>query len=59
MYAAEPESGTSDGWIIDHVTTNMASAGILWHVCLVVGRARLWWIFDRCCEDLLPEEQQI
>ena len=41
MYAVEPESGISDGWIIDHVTPNMGSAGIPWQVCLVLGRAML------------------
>jgi hypothetical protein len=59
MYAAERESGISDGWIIDHVTPNMASAGIPRQVCLVLGRAMLWRIFDRCGEDLVPPEQRI
>ena len=57
MYAVERESGISDGWIIDHVTHNMASAGIQQQVCLVLGRAMLWQIFDRCGEDLVPQEQ--
>ena len=57
MYALERELGVSDGWIIDHVTPNMASAGIPQQVCLVFGRAMLWRIFDRCGEDLVPPEQ--
>ena len=59
MYAVERESGISDGWIMDHVTPNMASAGIPRQVCLVLGRAMLWRIFDRCGEDLVPPEQRI
>jgi hypothetical protein len=57
MYDVKLESGISDGWIIDHVTPNMASAGIPRQVCLVLGGAMLWRLFDKYDEDLVPPEQ--
>ena len=57
MYAVERESDISDGWVIDHVTPNMASHGIPRQVCLVIGQAMLWRIFDTCGDDLVPHEQ--
>ena len=58
VYAIEPESGISDRWILDHVTPNMANHGIPHQVCLVLGRAMLWRIFDMCSDDLVPREQR-
>ena len=37
VYAFEPQSGKSDGWMLDHVTPNMVSHGIPHQVCLVLG----------------------
>ena len=58
VYAIEPESDISDGWILYHITPNMASHGIPWHVCLVLGQAMLWRVFDLCGSDLVPSKQQ-
>ncbi len=58
-YKVELLSGISDGWILDHVTPNMARCGIPRDVCLVLGRAMLWRIFDRSGEDLVPSAQRM
>ena len=57
-YEVVPESGISDGWIIDHVTPFRASSGISREVCLLFGRAMLWRIFDTCRDSLVPNEQK-
>ncbi len=59
FFAVLPESGISDGWILDHVTPNMARSGIPRQVCLVLGKAMLWCVFDSCGDDLVPSEQSI
>ena len=57
--AVLPESGIRDGWILDHVTPNMARSGIPHQVCLVLGKAMLWHVFDSCGDDLVPSEECI
>ena len=57
-YQVIKESGITDGWIMDHVVPNMARFGISREVCLVLGRAMLWRIFDNSGDDLVPVEQK-
>ena len=58
-YKVELLSGISNGWILDHVTPNMAQCDIPRDVCLVLGRAMLWRIFDRSGEGLVPSAHRV
>jgi hypothetical protein len=51
----EGASGISDQWILDYVVPNMVRGGVPRQVCLVLGRAALWRIFDPSGNNLVPE----
>ncbi len=57
-YLVLEASGITDQWILDYVVPNMARAGISRQVCLVLGRAILWRMFDPSGDELIPEEQR-
>lgn len=43
---------------MEHVTPNMVRCGVAREVCLVLGRAMLWRVFDSSGELLVPEDQK-
>ena len=57
-YEVDKDSGISDCWILDYVVPNMFKAGIPHQVCLVLGHAVLWRMFDPSGENLVPEEHR-
>jgi hypothetical protein len=57
-YEVDKDSGISDCWILDYVVPHMLEAGILCQVCLVLGRAVLWRMFDPLGENLAPKEHR-
>lgn len=54
----DEESCITDCWILDHITPHMARCGIPREVCLILGRAMLWRMFDSSGDELVPAEQK-
>ena len=55
-YLIDEDLGITDQWILDYVVPYMFQAGIHCQVCLVLGCAILWRIFDPSGDDLAPDE---
>jgi hypothetical protein len=45
-YLPKDGSGVTDEWFRDHVTPNLVAAGVPPQVCVVLGRAILWKVFE-------------
>ena len=50
-YFVREESGVSSEWILEHVTPHMVAAGIPRQVCIVLGRALLWKVWEAAQGD--------
>ena len=53
-YEIDPLSVVSDNWILNYVVPNMVRHGLPHEVCIIVGRAVLFRVFDRTGEDAVP-----
>ena len=54
-YCVNENSGISDDWILTHVVPNMYAYGIDKQVCIVLGRALLFRVFDASGAYLPPK----
>lgn len=57
-YVLNKDSGISNDWLIEHIVPHMAAYGIDPHVCLVLGRALLWALFDETQVLRIPEPRR-
>ena len=46
VYSAREESGISSKWILDHVVPHRRMVGIPFQVCIVLGQAMLWKVWE-------------
>ena len=51
-YFVREDSGISDAWIVDHVVPNMVRGGVPRQVCIVLGRALLWKVWEAAMGDV-------
>ena len=51
-YFVRDDSGVSSDWILEHVTPHMFAANIPRQVCIVLGRALLWKVWEAAHGDL-------
>ena len=60
VYCVLEASGVTDGWILAHIVPNMRAHGIQRQVCVVLGRALLWRLFDssRDSATAIPEHKR-
>jgi hypothetical protein len=54
-YQVNPLSGISAEWILQHVVPNMVRYGIHPQVCIVLGTAVLWALFDTVQRERFPD----
>ena len=57
-YVIHPQSGICDQWILDHIVPNMKTDGVDDQVCIVLGRAVLWALFDPVQSLRIPEHRR-
>ena len=58
-YEVEEASGITDQWVLDYVVPHMCESGeVPRQVCLVLGRAALWRLFDPSGDNIVPEEMR-
>lgn len=57
-YVVHPDSGISEQWILHHIVPHPRDYGIDPQVCLVLGRAVLWALFDPIQRRRIPEHRR-
>lgn len=58
-YEVEGGSGITDQWVLDFVVPHMFESGeVPRQVCLALGRAALWRLFDPSGDNIVPEEMR-
>ena len=50
-YEINQLSGITDDWILEHVVPCIVSHGLPWQVCIIIGCAVLFQLYDRTGED--------
>ena len=57
VYVVLEASGVTDGWICDHIVPNILRIGVPLQVCVVLGRALLWRLFDGSGDAIPPQRK--
>lgn len=57
-YILNDASGISEEWVLQHIVPHMVDYGIHRQVCLVLGRAVLWALFDPTQASRIPQHRR-